>query len=95
MAVMRYLQLPACVQLRPKSLAILREVGVEITHNETGNTISYDDGVAQVLCCVLEIEKSYAADLAMHLAEAISSVEDAIRGATGRPVSREHELFRT
>ena len=80
MTVMRYLQLPACVQLRPKSLAILREVGVEITRNEIGSVIRYDEGVAQVLCCVLEIEKSCATDLAGHLAEAIASVESEVRG---------------
>jgi hypothetical protein len=73
---MRYLQLPACVQLGPKSLAILREVGVEVTPDEDRTVVAYEVGVAQVLCCVLEIEKSSSADAIAPLTEAIASVEN-------------------
>jgi hypothetical protein len=80
---MRYLQLSAGIQLRPESLAILREVGVGVTRNEKGTIIAYLDGVAQVLCCVLEIEKSHSRDGVDSLVQAIAAVENVYRQTVG------------
>jgi hypothetical protein len=58
---MRSLQLPREAQLRPKSLALLEEVGVKISRTEDGYRFEYPIGVEQVVTCILETEKNLSA----------------------------------
>jgi hypothetical protein len=57
---MRSLQLPQHVLLHPKSLALLREVGVKISCTQSGYHFEYPIGVEQVVACILETEKNLA-----------------------------------
>lgn len=59
---MSSLLLPADVALRPKSLALLHEIGVKIFIEEGGNRLEFPVGVSQVVSCVLETEKPFLAD---------------------------------
>ncbi|MEO7414510.1 MAG: hypothetical protein ABIZ81_14255 [Opitutaceae bacterium] len=59
---MPLLQLPTSVELRPKSVEILRQVGVQIVQSTDGYGFNFPEGVAQVVACVLETEKNLAAN---------------------------------
>jgi hypothetical protein len=56
------LLLPSDVSLRPKSLALLHEIGVKIVIDARGNRLEFPPGVAQVVSCVLETEKPFLPD---------------------------------
>jgi hypothetical protein len=56
---MRTLLLPRDVELRPKSVALLKEIGVKIHAQKDGSRLDYAEGVAQVVSCVLETEKPF------------------------------------
>lgn len=79
---MRSLLLPACVPLRPRSVALLREIGVKIQTRKNGLGLEFSDGVSQVVSCVLETEKPFLAttDAVRCIDLLIIKIEDYTRG---------------
>lgn len=74
---MSSLLLPSDVSLRPKSLALLHEIGVKIFIGADGNRLEFPPGVAQVVSCVLETEKPFLpGDSARVIDRAIATIEN-------------------
>lgn len=76
--LMSSLLLPSDVSLRPKSLALLHEIGVKIFIDAGGNRLEFPPGVAQVVSCVLETEKPFLTDVSARVIidRAIATIDD-------------------
>lgn len=79
--IMRSLLLPPAVKLRPKSLNLLREVGVKLTQTEDGYWFVFSPDVAEVVSCILETEKNLTDDgETLHgLDGAIAAVDERVK----------------
>jgi hypothetical protein len=89
---MRTLFLPDDVPLRPKSLALLREIGVKFSNHDGGSWLEFPAGVAQVVSCVLETEKPFVtnSEARMRIDRAIATLGE--KSETPDQTSQPHGL---